>query len=170
MNTIHLAKYESPVGTLLLGSFADRLIMCDWCTGGRSEATLRKLSAYFSATSVSYTPSENIVRATAELDEYFRGERKGFGVPLLFSGTTFRHKVVEQLQSIPYGETISYIELARRVGRPRAVRATATAVASNPLSIFLPCHRVVASNGALAGYAGGLEAKKKILQLENSFL
>ncbi len=167
MNTIRLAKYESPAGTLLLGSYAEALCMCDWCIGMRSENTLRRLSTQLCAKPVSYAASKILEQAATELDEYFRGVRVRFETPLMFSGTPFRQKVMEQLHSIPYGETISYSELSCRLGRPRAVRATASAVAANPLSLFVPCHRVIASSGALAGYAGGLDAKKCLLQMEH---
>ena len=107
-----------------------------------------------------------IGHAVKELDEYFGGARCGFDIPLLLTGTSFQKEVREALTAIPFGETVSYAEIARRIGRPHAVRAVANAIGSNPLSIFIPCHRVVGSDGSLTGYAGGLGAKLRLLELE----
>ena len=97
---------------------------------------------------------------------YLRGERKTFELPLAPRGTPFRCAVWEELRSIPYGTTCSYGELAARIGNPRAVRAVGQANHRNPLPIFIPCHRVIGANGALTGYAGGLELKRSLLELE----
>lgn len=107
-----------------------------------------------------------IAQAAAELSAYFRSEAGGFTVPLDAEGTPFQHAVWEQLRTIAAGTTTSYGEVARRVGRPSAVRAVGAAVGRNPLSIVVPCHRVVGGSGALTGYAGGLERKQALLALE----
>ena len=104
--------------------------------------------------------------AARQLDAYFAGERTEFTVPLGTKGTPFQQTVWEELKRIPPGETVSYGELARRIGQPTAVRAVAGANARNPVSIIVPCHRVVGSNGKLTGYAGGLTAKEFLLALE----
>jgi len=104
--------------------------------------------------------------ARQELLEYFAGTRLEFSLSLEASGTLFQKSVWAALSTIHHGETISYGELARRIGRPRAVRAVGLATARNPLSIVVPCHRVVGSNGALTGYSGGLENKRFLLALE----
>jgi methylated-DNA-[protein]-cysteine S-methyltransferase len=108
--------------------------------------------------------------ARRELAEYFAGRRTRFETPLapaeIRGGTDFQRAVWDALLNIPFGETRSYGELARAVGRPRAVRAVGAANALNPISIFVPCHRVVGSAGALTGYAGGIEAKRFLLELE----
>jgi O-6-methylguanine DNA methyltransferase len=101
-----------------------------------------------------------------ELGEYFAGARRVFDVPLAAPGTPFQRRVWDALRAIPYGETRSYTEIARAAGSPRAVRAVGSANGSNRLAILLPCHRVVASNGALAGYAGGEWRKRKLLEHE----
>lgn len=103
-----------------------------------------------------------------QLDEYFAGQRREFDVPLMFAGTEFQKVVWDELMLIPHGRTTTYGELARRIGRPAAVRAIANAVGSNALSILVPCHRVIGADGALTGYAGGLPAKRHLLALENS--
>ncbi|HEX4349848.1 MAG TPA: methylated-DNA--[protein]-cysteine S-methyltransferase [Verrucomicrobiae bacterium] len=107
-------------------------------------------------------------QAVAELQEYFAGERKTFYVPLHFGGTDFQHEIWRQIALIPFGETITYTELAERAGAPDAVRAAGTATGQNPLSIIVPCHRVVGKNGKLTGFAGGLDRKKGLLEIEMS--
>lgn len=105
-------------------------------------------------------------RAISELEEYFAGKRMEFTIPMLFTGTEFQHRVWTELMRIPYGITISYGELARRIGNPNAVRAVASANATNPLSILVPCHRVIGHDNRLTGYGGGLEIKQMLLTLE----
>ncbi len=104
--------------------------------------------------------------AAAELDEYFRGERRAFGTPLAAEGTPFQRKTWDALCEIPFGARWSYAELARRVGNPKAVRAVGAANGRNPLAIFVPCHRVIGSSGELTGYAGGLPIKQWLLEHE----
>ncbi len=104
--------------------------------------------------------------ARAQLAEYFAGERTGFDLPLRLTGTPFQVDVWEALRAIPYGETVSYGELARRIGRPAAVRAVGLANGRNPVSIVVPCHRVIGANGSLTGYGGGLDRKRHLLALE----
>ncbi len=103
-----------------------------------------------------------------QLDEYFRGERRVFDVPLDFDGTDFQKRVWNELLKIPFGKTISYGSLARRLENEKAVRAVGTANGRNPIAIIVPCHRVIQSNGSLGGYNGGLELKTRLLQIENS--
>lgn len=105
-------------------------------------------------------------RAKAQLLEYLAGRRQSFDLPLAPEGTPFQRQVWQALKQIPYGQTRSYGWLAQQVGRPQAARAVGHANGQNPLSILLPCHRVVGANGALTGYAGGLERKKLLLRLE----
>ena len=104
--------------------------------------------------------------AAAELEEYFAGARRAFSVPLSPHGTQFQQAVWQALRDIPYGQTRSYGEIAELVGRPRAARAAGMAPHRNPLLIFTPCHRVVGKNGALTGFACGLEVKRRLLRLE----
>jgi methylated-DNA-[protein]-cysteine S-methyltransferase len=108
-----------------------------------------------------------LLKAQAELGEYFAGKRQDFALPLdLNQGTLFQQQVWRGLLEIPSGATIAYGTLGARIGRPAAVRAVGAAVGRNPLSIVVPCHRVVGANGSLTGYAGGLERKTALLQLE----
>jgi methylated-DNA-[protein]-cysteine S-methyltransferase len=107
-----------------------------------------------------------LVEAGQQLREYFDGRRTRFELPLVPEGTPFQRLVWEALRTIPYGETRSYAEIASQIGRPKAVRAVGAANGRNPLSIVTPCHRVVGANGALTGFAGGLEIKACLLALE----
>lgn len=112
--------------------------------------------------------SDVIERIKEQLDEFFAAKRKTFSVPLLFVGTDFQKTVWNELLKIPYGTTISYGEMAQRIGMPRAVRAVANANGANAISILAPCHRVIGSNHSLTGYRGGLAAKRTLLELEGA--
>lgn len=105
--------------------------------------------------------------AGKQLKEYFEGKRKDFELPLAPKGTEFQKKVWKVLQTIPYGETWSYKQVAEKIGNPKASRAVGMANNKNPISIFIPCHRVIGANGKLIGYGGGLEIKEYLLNLEN---
>ena len=107
-----------------------------------------------------------LANACTQLREYFAGTRKHFEIPLILSGTEFQVSVLEALQEIPYGETTSYGTIAKRIGRPRAVRAVGAANGRNPLPIVVPCHRVIGSTGDLTGFGGGLDTKEALLRLE----
>lgn len=108
-------------------------------------------------------------RAQQQLQEYFDGQRRSFELALAtVDGTAFQQEVWHALRSIPYGQTCSYGALAQKIGRPKAVRALGAANGRNPLSIIVPCHRVIASNGDLQGYAGGLARKLKLLEIERN--
>ena len=140
---------ETPVGRLLLR--ADGVGLTEIAFGAR------EIRADADAT---------LMRAERQLREYFAGMRRAFDLPLHPSGTPFQTRVWAELRKIPYGETITYGELARRIGNPGACRAVGMANHRNPLAIVVPCHRVIGANGALTGYAGGLEIKKMLLKLE----
>jgi methylated-DNA-[protein]-cysteine S-methyltransferase len=107
-----------------------------------------------------------LAAACAQLNEYFAGSRKEFDLPLRFNGTEFQVSVLKALREIPYGETTSYGEIAKRIGRPKAVRAVGAANGRNPIPIVVPCHRVIGSTGDLTGFGGGLDTKEALLRLE----
>lgn len=111
---------------------------------------------------------EIIDKATSQLYEYFAGIRKTFNLPLAPGGTEFRIKVWRELMRVPYGGTISYGELARRIGNPKACRAVANACGANPIAVFIPCHRVVASGGKPGGYNGGSDIKLALIDIEQT--
>ncbi|RJG13457.1 methylated-DNA--[protein]-cysteine S-methyltransferase [Pseudomonas cavernicola] len=108
--------------------------------------------------------------ACRQLDEYFAGQRQQFQLRLAPAGTPFQREVWRALLEIPFGRTCSYADLAQRIARPKAVRAVGTANGANPIAVVIPCHRVIGSNGTLTGYAGGLERKQLLLQLEGAWL
>lgn len=110
-----------------------------------------------------------VFESVRQLEEYFDGDRKEFDLPLELSGSAFQKDVWLSLAQIPYGETVSYAELAMMVGRPTAFRAVGQANGANPIPIVLPCHRVIASGGTLGGYGGGLETKRRLLTLEGAY-
>lgn len=114
----------------------------------------------------SHTIPTLLVPAARQFKEYFAGQRQQFKLPLNPVGTTFQKQVWQALQAIPYGSTTSYLQLAKNLGNPKAIRAVAAANGKNPLWIVVPCHRVIGSNGALVGYAGGLHVKKWLLAHE----
>lgn len=149
----------------MLGSFGDRLCLCDWQVEKHREHVDRRLKRILCAGFEEGT-SEVIERAGQQLDEFFAGKRREFDVPLLFVGTEFQKTVWNELLNIPFGATISYGEMARRIGMPKAVRAVANANGANAMSIFAPCHRVIGSDHSLTGYGGGLAAKRLLLELE----
>lgn len=159
--------YRSPVGELLLGSIGDALCLCDWTHRKQRAAVDARLQRGAEA---SYVEGRSAVidQAVEQLDAYFRGERTRFDIPLRFIGSDFQVRVWEALCGVPYGSTVSYAALTERVAEPTAIRAVAAANGANALSILVPCHRVVGSDGSLVGYAGGLPAKRRLLALEGA--
>lgn len=114
--------------------------------------------------------TENLLirQCKKQLDNYFKGKLKKFNIKYEYSGTPFQEKVWKELLNIEYGTTISYKELAQRIGSPKSVRAVANAVGKNKIGVIIPCHRIIGTNGTLTGYAGGIENKRYLLEIENS--
>ena len=160
-------RYNSPCGELLLGSYEDRLCLCNWTEEQHPGRVDRRLQSEFDA-AFEEGASEILDEAAFQLDQYFRRERKGFDIPLLFAGTDFQKTVWNKLLEIPYGHTVSYGEMAAAIGMPKSVRAVANANGANAISIFVPCHRVIGSDRSLTGYGGGIGAKRYLLELEQS--
>jgi methylated-DNA-[protein]-cysteine S-methyltransferase len=151
---------ESPVGKLLLAADEDGLIEIAFAEGRTTPVV-----------DPSWICGGAVLREPVrQLQAFFAGELRDFDLPLKPRGTTFQKRVWELLREIPFGETISYGELARRTGNPAASRAVGLANGSNPISIVVPCHRVIGSNGKLTGYGGGLENKRWLLDFERSRL
>jgi methylated-DNA-[protein]-cysteine S-methyltransferase len=151
---------DSPIGELLLvgdGSSLHRLHMQEGRKPSRVHHRWKRSAA----------PFATVLR---QLEEYFAGDRTTFDVNLETSGTAFQRRVWSALQEIPYGETISYGEIARRIGIPSASRAVGTANGLNPIAVIVPCHRVIGADGTLTGYGGGLERKRFLLDLEAGML
>lgn len=166
-NVICVKRYAAPCGVLLLGSFGDKLCLCDWQVEKHRGNVDRRLKRMLKAELQEGT-TDVIERAEKQLDEYFAGRRREFDVPLLFVGTDFQTRVWRELLKIPFGATISYGEMARRMGCPKSVRAVANANGANAISIFAPCHRVIGSDNSLTGYGGGLDAKRTLLERERA--
>ncbi len=162
---ISIQRYQSPCGELLLGAFGNRLCLCNWTKELHPKRVENRLQALLNA-KFTEEPVPVVQEAAWQLDEYFKGKRQAFDMPLLLVGTEFQKSAWQELLKIPYGTTITYADLAARLGRPNAVRAVANANGANAISIFAPCHRVVGSNGTLGGYGGGIEAKRFLLGLE----
>ncbi len=135
---------------------------------GRTEqAFLEKIQQGFDPSAIHHRAHPFIKELEEQLEGYFSRNLRVFDVPLSWQGTPFQVSVWKELLKIPYGERTSYIELARRIGNPLSVRAVGTANGANPLPIVIPCHRVVGTNGKLIGYGGGLEMKRRLLELES---
>ena len=167
MNKIYVQTYHSPCGDMLIGSYDDKLCLADWTLEKHRELIDRRLRKELKAESVEES-TPIIEKTIKELNEYFAGARREFDLPLLLVGTDFQKSVWKGLQSIPYGKTVSYSQLAKTIGKPLAVRAVAAANGANAISIILPCHRVIGSDNSLTGYGGGLPAKQKLLELESA--
>lgn len=153
--------YDTGIGRLLItedgkGITGVSLVAEGENTAGSQEATLK----------YRLCETELLKKTAKQLNEYFQGSRKEFDLSLNPSGTDFQKKVWKALQAIPYGETRSYKQIAEAVGNPRASRAVGMANHNNPIMCIIPCHRVIGANGKLVGYAGGLDIKEKLLNLE----
>ena len=152
---------------MILGSYDDRLCLADWKDRKGRETIDKRVQKALKASFVEN--EDNVLKvAREELQAYFKGQRHTFDTPLLLLGTELQKKVWQTLMQIPYAKTVSYKEVAQKTGYEKAVRAVASAIGANALSLFIPCHRVIGSNGSLTGYAGGLEAKKSLLEIENN--
>ncbi len=146
---IHFARYSSPFGPIRIGYEGEYIV------------SIRRSDEDFP--SVSSPVSE---LANKQLQEYFAGTRKSFDFPMCTAGTPFQQAVWQALQAIPYGEVMTYGQIAAAIGKPKAARAVGQAANRNPIWIAIPCHRVIGSSGNLTGYAGGLDMKSQLLELE----
>ena len=155
---------ETPIGPMTLGATADALVLADFTHRPMMPAQLAAIRRRFGP----MTPGASSIldRAETQLRAFLAGERHGFDLPIDAPGSPFQERVWAELRGIGYGETITYRELAARVGEPAASRAVGRANGSNRVAVVIPCHRVVASGGALGGYGGGLPAKRFLLDLE----
>jgi methylated-DNA-[protein]-cysteine S-methyltransferase len=153
---------DSPVGVLHVASTDRGLCRISYWGEGWEDTLARQFGVR-----VLRSPLENVRR---ELDEYFEGKRREFDLPLDLRVAPFHADVLRELARVPYGHTDTYGALAARAGRPRAARAVGTVMNRNPIPIVLPCHRIVGAKGALTGYAGGLDVKRHLLQLEGAML
>jgi AraC family transcriptional regulator of adaptative response/methylated-DNA-[protein]-cysteine methyltransferase len=151
---------------MVAGATDDALCFFEFSDRRRLERQLDRLRARLRCALVP-GDSDLLRRVESEIEAYFDGRLREFSIPLAAPGTDFQEKVWDELRKIPYGETRSYAEIARAIGRPSAVRAVARANGDNRMAIFIPCHRVVGSDGTLTGYGGGLWRKRHLLDLES---
>ena len=156
-----LTQYRSPLGTYVLGSSKKGVVCVK--TEDRSKTYL---SRWEGEGIMQQEGGEHNLRLISQLDAYFAGKLRDFTIPLDLRGTSFQRRVWDLLCEIPWGETRSYGQIAKALGRPKAARAVGRAVGTNPVSIVVPCHRVIGSDGTLTGYGGGLDRKKALLKLE----
>ena len=157
------AYYQSPIGKILIESSGKGIKTLIFTDGDEMTSHRQKYREMSSAPEKTGRMSSQCI---AQLDDYFSGKRKAFDLPLDLEGTIFQKRVWEELRRIPYGQTISYDELARRIGQPTAMRAVANANRLNCVCILIPCHRVIGKDGSLTGYGGGLWRKRLLLELE----
>jgi len=162
-----ITMLETPLGPVLAGATDEGITLLEYTDRRMLERNLQALRRRFDCPMV---PGQHplLERLRVELDEYFQGKRQAFTLPLASRGTPFHDKVWQELCRIPYGQTISYGELARRVGQPTAQRAVARANGMNRVAILIPCHRVIGKDGTLTGYGGGLWRKRLLLELERT--
>lgn len=160
MASLAYSWLESPIGRLLLAGTRDVLNVVSFDSGKHAIQV-----------SPEWTEDRSVFAvAIQQLQEYFAGQRRKFELTLRPEGTAFQQEVWTELRNIPYGETISYKELAERIRKPNAVRAVGAANGANPIPIIIPCHRVIGHDGSLTGFGGGLPLKKRLLELESSQL
>ncbi len=164
---IVIQMIDSPIGPLLVGATDEGVCLLEFTDRRMLETNLQTIRTRFHRPVV---PGEHrwLNQFACEVKEYFAGQRQDFAVPLSPKGTEFQEQVWAQLRAIPFGQTIAYAELARRVGRPNAQRAVALANGQNRIAILIPCHRVIGKDGSLTGYGGGLWRKRLLLELERT--
>jgi methylated-DNA-[protein]-cysteine S-methyltransferase len=164
---IRRAEWRSPLGSIGLWLSARGLARLDFLDGNTADGVSWARRAFGSAPIGAASPDDALAAEMIDqLAAYFAGRRRVFDIPLDLQGTPFQRAVWEAVRAVPWGETRSYGEIARAIGRPQAVRAVGAANGANPLSIVVPCHRLVGAAGELRGYGGGLERKRALLALE----
>ena len=162
---ICIQYYNSPCGEIILASMGNELCLCDWNGMPCAERNLRRIGRYVNKDFRKET-SPVIEQTKRQLDDYFAGNRKEFDIQLHTFGTDFQNLVWKALLDIPYGKTRTYMEIAKSIDNAKGVRAVAQAIGANSIDIIVPCHRVIGSNHSLTGFAGGLDKKRFLLELE----
>lgn len=159
------SNYNTPYGELIIGSFEDKLCLCDWRYRKMRNAVDKRIQT---GLGIKYAEgnSDVIENTRQQLTEYFNQDRTEFDIPLLFVGSDFQQKVWETLMEIPYGQTETYLGLSKKLENDKAIRAVSSANGANAIAIIVPCHRIIGSDGKLVGYAGGLDVKRRLLKLE----
>lgn len=166
-NIIATSTIKTPIGNMFCAATSKGICLLSFFDQKNLQKQIEKIQKFFNAEAI---PAHNkyFDCLQKELDEYFEGKRADFTVPLQLVGTAFQQDVWKILQSIPYGETISYKQEAQLLKNPNASRAVGSANGKNMISIVIPCHRIIQTSGKLGGYAGGIEKKQALLDLENN--
>jgi AraC family transcriptional regulator of adaptative response/methylated-DNA-[protein]-cysteine methyltransferase len=166
---IKIHRISTPLGQMIVGATDDGLCLLEFVDRKMLETQLKRLIKYFKGVLVPGT-NTHIKQTAEEIDNYFNGKLYSFTVPLVVPGTEFQKRTWEKLKTIPYGETISYDELAKKTGNHNAVRAVANANGNNRIAIIIPCHRVIGKDRKLRGYGGGLWRKKRLIEHEGNMI
>ena len=166
-NKISIQYFKTPVGELVLGAYKGKLCLADWRYRKMRDAVDKRIQKGLQAV---YTEENATIleQTKTEINAYFNQELKEFTIPLQLVGTDFQKQVWKALQEISYGKTESYLGLSKKIQNEKAIRAVALANGANAISILIPCHRIIGTNGNLVGYAGGLKTKEKLLLLEGA--
>ncbi len=165
MNKIYIQYYKTKIGELILGSFEDQLCLLDFRYRKMRLTVDNRIKKGLNS---DYHEQDNEIlkKTRKQINEYLNGSRKEFEIPLLMVGSDFQKQVWNALINVKYGETASYLDLAKKINNKNAVRAVAAANGANSIGIIIPCHRIIGSDGKLVGYGGGLAVKKRLLNLE----
>ncbi len=169
MQSIEFQYFKTKFGELKLAVYKDQLVVCDWRYRRKRNSLDAKISKNLNAEFIE-SKHPLIEEVQFQIQSFLEGNLKQFYLPIQMIGTDFQKSVWEELRKIEYGKTLSYSELAENMGNPKAIRAIATANGDNTLALIIPCHRIIGKNGDLVGYAGGLQTKQKLLELEGSLL
>ena len=167
MNQINIQYHKTKIGDIILGSYKDKLCLLDFRHRKMRKRVDNRIKKGLNAEFVE-KDTAILAQTKKELDEYLKGERKEFDIPLLVVGSDFQKKVWDALMKVPYGTTSTYLALAKEIDNEKAVRAVANANGANAIGVIIPCHRIIGSDGKLVGYGGGLPIKKRLLKLEKS--
>ncbi|PCI25713.1 cysteine methyltransferase [Candidatus Peregrinibacteria bacterium] len=158
--------FSTPLGNMIAGATPRGLCLLEFTDRVEFDKQILSLKKYFQ-TDIIEGESPYLEKTMQQISEYFKGERKTFDIVFDIAGTEFQKEVWKELQNIPYGKTCSYVEQSENMNRKKSVRAVATANGNNKIAIIIPCHRVIGKNGSLSGYAGGIDRKKFLLDLES---
>jgi AraC family transcriptional regulator, regulatory protein of adaptative response / methylated-DNA-[protein]-cysteine methyltransferase len=165
---IKTATFETPLGEMAAAATKEGICLLEFVSRPALESEFNKLALTFNET-IKSGSNKHLRALKKQLQEYFKGKRKEFSLPLITPGTDFQISAWDVLKKIPYGKTISYLEQAKSIKNPGAVRAVAGANGSNRIAIIIPCHRVIGSDGDLVGYGGGIEKKRWLMEHEKKY-
>ncbi len=166
MKTIHLSYHKTKIGELIICSFEGQICIVDFLYRKMRNTVDKRIKKGLNADFIE-KEDDIIIETKKQIDEYLKGKRKAFDIPILMVGSDFQKQVWTALLNVPYGQTASYLDIAKSINNPKAVRAVASANGANSIALIIPCHRIIESNGGLGGYGGGLPAKKRLLKIES---